>query len=35
MDVPTLSLDFRPILTVALVWNTGETDDLDNTSYQI
>ena len=28
MDVPTLSLFLRPILTVASVWNTGETGDI-------
>ena len=28
MDVPTLKLILRPILTVTLVWNTGETVDI-------
>ena len=28
MDVPTLSLFLRPILTVTSVWNTGETGDM-------
>ena len=30
MDVPTLSLFLRPILTVSLVWNTRETIDLNS-----
>ena len=28
MDVPTLSMFLRSIFTVALVWNTGETGDI-------
>ena len=28
MDVPTLSLFFRPILAVSTVLNTGETGDM-------
>ena len=28
MNVPTLSTFLSPILTVALVWNTGETGDI-------
>ena len=28
MDVPTLNLFLRPILTVTSVWNTGETGDI-------
>ena len=28
MDVPTLSLFLRPILTVTSVWNTRETGDI-------
>ena len=27
MDVPTLSTFLSPILTIASVWNTGETGD--------
>ena len=27
-NVPTLSMFLRPILTVTLVWNTGETGDI-------
>ena len=28
MDVPTLDWVLRPILTVTIVWNTGETGDI-------
>ena len=28
MDVPTLKLVLKPILTVTSVWNTGETSDI-------
>ena len=28
MDIPTLSMFLRPILTVTTVWNTGETGDI-------
>ena len=28
MDVPTLRMFFSPILTVASIWNTGETGDM-------
>ena len=28
MDVPTLSLFLRPILTVTSVWNAGETGEI-------
>ena len=29
LDVPTLKLILRPILTVTSVWNTGENGDID------
>ena len=32
MDVPTLSKFLSPIITVASIWNTGETGDICNLS---